>query len=175
MSFRKERWKTSTSSFNIKKNFENFYVMNWYEHKSNKKANQKRRHVASKLKVRNKVMFDSRYINIIKFNRELNYKNFDSFEIVRTINNSVYELNLSKSMKKMSSVFHLWLLHLKDDDSLSKQKNHEFDFIVNDVENNELWETEKILKFKINMRMIDFEFQQRNAKDCFCYYVKWIN
>ena len=146
----------------------------WTQIKQKEQIN-KRRHVVSKLKVKNKIMFDSCYINIIKFNRELNYKNLDSFEIVRAINNSVYELNLSKSMKKVFSVFHLWLLHLKDNDSLSKQKNHEFDLIVIDVENNELWEIEKILKFKINMRMIDFEFQQRNVKDCLCYYVKWIN
>ena len=125
--------------------------------------------------MKNKNIFDSRYINIIKFNRELNYKSFDFFEIVRTINNSVYEINLSKLMKKMFLIFHFWLLHLKDNDLFSKQKNHEFDFIVNDVENNKLWKVEKILKFKINIKMIDFEFQQRNIKDCFCYYVKWIN
>ena len=143
----------------------------WTQVKQEEQIN-KRRHVVSELRMRNKVMLDSRYISIIRSNRELNYKNLDSFEIVRAINNSVYELNLSKSMKRVFSVFHLWLLHLKDDDSLSKQENHEFDLIATDVEDNELWKTEKILKFKIDMRMIDFESQQRDAKDCLYYYVK---
>ena len=120
-------------------------------------------------------MFDSRYINIIKFNRDFDYKNLNFYEIIRAINNIVYELNLSKLMKKMFSIFHFWLLHLKNNNSFSKQKNHESNFIAIDVENNELWKIEKILKFKINMKMIDFEFQQSNVKECFYYYVKWIN
>ena len=51
-------------------------------------------------------MFDSRYINIIKFNRDFDYKNLNFYEIIRAINNIVYELNLSKLMKKMFSIFH---------------------------------------------------------------------
>ena len=146
----------------------------WTQIKQEKQIN-KHRHVVSELKMNDKIMFDSRYINIIKSNRDFDYKNLNFYEIVRAINNTVYELNLSKSMKKVFSVFHFWLLHLKNNDSFSEQKNHESNFIATDVEDNELWKIEKILKSKIDMRMIDFESQQSDARDCLCYYVRWVN
>ena len=145
----------------------------WAQVKQEEQVN-KRRHAASELRVGDKVMLDSRYISIIRPNRGLDYKNLGPFEVVRAINNSAYELDLPKSMEGVFSVFHPWLLHLKDGDSLPEQEDHEPDPIATDAEGNELWETEEILKFKIDMRMIDLESQQRGAKDCLCYYVKWV-
>ena len=72
----------------------------------------------------------------------------------------------------MFSIFYFLLLYLKNNNSFFEQKNHEFDFIIIDVENNKLWKIKKILKFKINMKINNFEFQQLNDKDYFCYYVK---
>ena len=146
----------------------------WAQIKQKKQIN-KRRHATSKIKVEDKIMFDSRFISTIKFNRELNYKNLELYEIIRAINNFVYELNLSKFLKSVFSVFHFWLLHLEDSDSLFEQKDHESNLIAIDSESNELWEVEKILKFKINMRMTDFESQQSDIKNCLCYYVKWVD
>ena len=119
----------------------------WTQIKQKKQIN-KHRHVVSKLRIKNKIMFDSRYINIIKFNRKLNYKNFDFYEIVRTINNIVYKFNLSKSIKKIFLIFHFWLLHLKNNNSFFKQKNHEYDFIIIDVENNKLWKIKKNIEIQ---------------------------
>lgn len=78
----------------------------WARAKQEDQAN-KRRHAASELRVGNKVMLDSRYISTIRPNRGLDYKNLGSFEIIRAINNSVYELDLPKSMKEVFPVFHL--------------------------------------------------------------------
>ena len=51
-------------------------------------------------------MLNVRYLTTLKSNKKLNYKNLNFFEINRVINNTTYQLELSKSMKKIFSIFH---------------------------------------------------------------------
>ena len=52
------------------------------------------------------IMLDSRNIKTTRLNKSLNYKNLDSFKIVRVINNITYKLKLSKDMN-VFSIFYL--------------------------------------------------------------------
>jgi len=48
----------------------------------------------SKFKVNNKIMLNTRNIAIAKLSKFLKYRNINSYEIVKAINNYVYELKL---------------------------------------------------------------------------------
>ena len=51
---------------------------------------------------------------------------------------------------------------------MSKQKNHEFDSVIIDAQN-DFYDIEKILNFKIDKRMNDSTTTQ---KKCLCYRIK---
>jgi len=61
----------------------------------------------SKFKVNNKIMLDTKNIAIAKLSKSLKHKNKSFYEIVKAINNYVYELKLFKSIKLIYSIFHL--------------------------------------------------------------------
>ena len=52
------------------------------------------------------IILNNRNIKIIKPNKLLNYKNFDSYKIIKIYNNFVYELKLSLFIRKMYFIFH---------------------------------------------------------------------
>ena len=62
--------------------------------------------LASIFKEKNIVILNSRNIKIARPNKFLNYKNLESFKIVRVINNIVYELKLSNRIDSFS-IFYL--------------------------------------------------------------------
>ena len=143
--------------------------LKWSQTKMKKQIN-KNRLSASKLKINDMMMLNSRYLKTIRSNRDLDYRNLDSFKIIRVINNNVYELKLSKFMKDVFSVFHLWLLHLKNSNLMFEQENHESDFVIIDAQD-ALYDIEEILNFKIDKRMNDSATTQ---KECLCYRVRWV-
>ena len=96
----------------------------WAQAKQVEQANA-RRHPAFELRVGDKVMLDFRFITTMRPSKSLDHKNLGSYIIKKVINNAVYQLNLSESMKSVFSVFHPWLLHLNTSNSLSEQ--HELD------------------------------------------------
>jgi len=61
----------------------------------------------SKFKVNNKIMLDIRNIAIAKLSKFLKYKNASFYEIVKVIDNYVYELKLFESIKLIYFVFYL--------------------------------------------------------------------
>ena len=96
--------------------------LKWIQIKMTKNVDTHKQSI-SKFKVKNMIMFDARYQNIKRNNKSLDYKNLKSYLIVRAINNCVYEFKLLEVMKNIFLVFHSWLLHLKNNESLSNQKS----------------------------------------------------
>ena len=143
--------------------------LKWSQAKMKKQIN-KNKLSTSKIKINDMMMLDFRYFKTIKSNRDLNYRNLDSFKIVRVIDNNAYELKLSKFMKNVFSMFHFWFLHLKNSNFMFEQENHESDFVIIDTQN-ALYDIEKILNSKIDKRMNDSATTQ---KKYLCYKIRWI-
>ena len=66
-------------------------------------------------------MLNAKNIKTKRNNKGLDYKNLGPFTIKRVIDNSAYELDLSRAIASVFPVFHLWLLHLVADDPLPGQ------------------------------------------------------
>ena len=66
----------------------------WFQIKQKKYVNAHRA-FAFEFKINNIIMFDARYIKIMRFNKNFDYKNLNFFKIIRMIDNCVYELKLS--------------------------------------------------------------------------------
>ena len=81
-----------------------------------------RRHSISKFKINDMIMLNVKYQIINRSNKKFDYKNFDSYFIVKTIDNCAYELKFSNVMKNVFSIFHFWLLYFDENVSLSNQK-----------------------------------------------------
>ena len=93
----------------------------WTQIKQKKQINA-RRHFAREFRVNDKIMLNVKFIKTIRFNKFLNYKNLDSYKIIEIINNCAYKLKLFKSMQSIFFVFHSWLLHLNESNSLFEQR-----------------------------------------------------
>ena len=52
------------------------------------------------------IMLNSRNIKIVKLNKSFDYKNFESFKIIKS-HELIYELKFSISMKRLYFIFHL--------------------------------------------------------------------
>ena len=52
-------------------------------------------------------MLDNRNIKIIKSTKSLNYKNFESYKIIKVYDNLTYELKLFAAMERLHPIFHL--------------------------------------------------------------------
>ena len=52
-------------------------------------------------------MLNNRNIKTIKLNKSFNYKNLKSFKIIKAYKNSIYELKLSTSIKRLHFIFYL--------------------------------------------------------------------
>ena len=52
-------------------------------------------------------MLNNRNIKTIKSNKLLNHKNLNLFKIIKVYKNSIYELKLPTSMKKLYLIFYL--------------------------------------------------------------------
>ena len=61
----------------------------WAQARQKNQTNRRKRS-AIEFKLENKVMLNFRFLKIMRFNRNLNYKNLKSFTINRIINNSAY-------------------------------------------------------------------------------------
>ena len=142
--------------------------LKWSQVKQKKYANVHRAS-ASKFRVNDMIMLNARYLKIMRLNKSLDYKNLESFRVVRMINNCAYELELSQIMKECFSVFHSWLLHLDDENFMFEQKNEQSASVATD-NNEDLWEMNEILNFKIDKRMNN---SATRIKSCLRYRVKW--
>ena len=80
-------------------------------------------------------------IQIIRFNKKLNFKFYSSYEIIEAIRTQTYWLKLSAIVNKIYLIFHIFKFksyaHQSDKDEL------QLNSII--VENNKEWEIEKIL------------------------------
>lgn len=63
-------------------------------------------------------MLNAQNICISYANTLLDYKNLRFFKIVRTINNSTYQLELPQSMSNIFPIFYSWLFHFDKSDPL---------------------------------------------------------
>ena len=61
---------------------------------------------AFKFRVKNFVILNTKNIKTIKLNNSLDYKNLNSFQIKKIIDNIIYELNLLESMLNIFLIFH---------------------------------------------------------------------
>ena len=68
------------------------------------------------------------YVNVKDFfsarqSKSLNFKNFESWRIVKNIDNKAYELNIFENLKsaRVVPIFHSWKLHLTSSNSFSEQ------------------------------------------------------
>ena len=142
--------------------------LKWFQVKQEKYVNAHRAS-AFEFKMNDIIMLNARYIKIMRFNKNLDYKNLSFFKIIRVIDNCVYELELPQIMKGCFSVFHLWFLHFDDENSMFEQQNVQSSSVAIDANEN-LWEIDEILNSKIDKRMND---SVTKTKDCLRYRVKW--
>ena len=131
----------------------------WTQTKQKKQIN-KNRHSIFELKIKNKIMFDVRYIQIMRFNKSLNHKNLNFYVIKKIIHNIVYELKFFESMKSIFSMFHSWLLHSLNDDSLFDQHISNSSSII--IKNEFEWEINRIVNFRLNRKANDSIFRKKN-------------
>ena len=114
-------------------------------------------------------MLDVRYLKIMRSNKSFDYKNFESFRVIRVINNCVYELKFSQTMNECFFVFHSWLLHLDDDNSMFDQQDTASSSVATDI-NGDLWEIDEMLDSKIDKRRND---STTRTKSCLRYRMRW--
>ena len=139
----------------------------WIQTKQEKYVNQHKTSI-SEFRIKNMMMLNVRFQTTRRQNKSFDFKNLSSYRVIRKINDMIYELELSKTMTKMFSVFHSWFFHFDDDVSLRDQKIVESKSMKS-KEN--LWEINEIMRFKINKRRNDFEIEAK--KNCFRYLIKW--
>ena len=81
-------------------------------------ADKKRKDIS--YEINDKVFLLMKNIDIMRLLKKLNYKMIEPFKIIQETEGS-YELELSKSMARKHSVFHLSLLKKAEEDLLSEQ------------------------------------------------------
>ncbi len=94
------------------------------------------------------------YVNAKNFaidrqNRSLSFKNVESWNITRNIDNKAYELDISEHLKsaELTSIFHSWKLHLASFDSFSDQiMKFDVSILVIDIETTNSHEEYELLK-----------------------------
>ena len=86
----------------------------WIQIKQKKQINRNYYSI-SKFRVNNSMMLNAKFQIIIRSNKNLNYKNLNSFIVIRIIDNCAYKLKLLNVIQNTLSVFHFWLLHVDDD------------------------------------------------------------
>ena len=126
---------------------------------------------ASKFRINDMIMLDVRYLKIMRSNKSFDYKNFESFKVIRVINNCVYELKFFQTMNECFLVFHSWLLHLDDDNSMLDQQNTTSSSVATNI-NEDLWEIDEMLDSKIDKRRND---STTRIKSCLRYRMRWTN
>ena len=115
------------------------------------------------------IMLNAKNIKTNRPSKSLNHKNINPFRITKTINNMTYELKLSKGMN-IFFIFHSWLLHLDNNDSLLNQiKPPPFFTNIDEKKINHF--VNKIINFQINKRRKDSITRE---KDYLIYKFKWI-
>ena len=107
----------------------------------------------------------------MRFNKFLNYKNFDSYKIIEVINNCAYKLKLFESMQSIFFVFHSWLLHLNESNSLFEQRQTKSFSII--IEKESKWKLNKIVNLKIDKRINDFITKTREMLQYRVKYKNW--
>ena len=63
-------------------------------------------------------MLNVRYFKTLRLNKGLNYKNLNLFKIDKIINKFACRLKLLELMQEIFLIFHSWLLHLNELDSI---------------------------------------------------------
>ena len=144
--------------------------LKWSQIKQKKYVNVHRT-FASKFRMNDMIMLNARYLKIMRLNKNLDYKNLESFKVVRMINNCAYELELSQIIKKCFSIFHSWFLHFDDENLMLEQKDEQSASVATN-NNEDLWKMNEILNFKIDKRMND---STTKTKSCLKYRVRWTN
>ena len=124
----------------------------WSRAKQEEQANA-RRHPAIELKIGDKVMLNRRFIETMRPNKSLNWKNLGPYSIKKVINNTAYQLDLPDSMSEIYPVFHPWLLHLNESNPLPGQHDPDPGPIV--IAHEPEWEVEEILDSRLYRRKLD--------------------
>ena len=71
-----------------------------------KKYANRIKHSVSKLRMNDMIMLNARFQKTTRFNKDLDYKNLESFKIVKIVDNMTYELKLFEIMQDIFSMFH---------------------------------------------------------------------
>ena len=142
----------------------------WFRIKQKKQVNA-RRHSAIELKIENKVMLNRRFIETMRFNKSLNWKNLEPYSIKKVINNIAYQLDLSESMNEIYSVFHSWLLHLNESNPLLEQHDSDFESIV--IAHEFEWKIEKILDFKLYKKKLNSITREKKLLQYRIKFTEW--
>ena len=151
----------------IKIHFRN--ELRWIQIMQEKYANRNK-HSVSKLKMNDMIMLNARFQKTTKFNKNLDYKNLESFKIVKVVDNMIYELKLLEVMQNIFSVFHSWFLHLNDETFLKNQ--NDFDSESLKMNENSVYYLNEIIDFRINRRFNDSITRTRNFLK---YKIKWFD
>ncbi len=125
----------------------------WAQTKQSHHAN-KERQSHSEYNVEDLMYVNAKDFSFERSSRFLTFKNVNSWEITRVINNKIYELKLSNHLKtaKLTSIFHSWKLHLTFIDSFSEQINSsELSIIITDSQIKKSHEKYEILNI-VNCR-----------------------
>ena len=122
-------------------------------------------------------MLDKKYIEITKSSHSLNFKNLKLYKIIDVIDNHhVYKLELSSSMFVIYSIFHSWLLHLDNSNSLIEQHRSSSSLVIT-LEFNH-YDVIKIVKSRLNRHKKDLDSNStwfENVKSCLQYKIHYEN
>ena len=150
--------------------------LKWVQVKQTKYVNRTR-HSVSKFKINDKVMLDKRYIEITKSNHALNFKNLNFYKIIDVIDNHhVYKFELSSLMFVIHSIFHSWLLHLDNNNSLIEQHRSSSSFVI--IFEFSHHDVIKIVKSRLNRRKKNLDSNSiwsENVKNCLQYKIHYEN
>ena len=139
----------------------------WAQAKQEEYANAHRA-PASEFKESDMIMLNVRFQITRRQSKFLNYKNLESYRIVRKIDNMIYQLELSSTMTGVFPIFHSWLLHLNDGVPLQSQRIVESKSIES---KGDMWEIDEIMNSKIDKRRNDPKTEAR--EECLRYLVRW--
>ena len=123
------------------------------------------RHSISKFKINDMIMLNVKYQFTKRFNKKFDYKNFESYFIFKAIDNCAYEFKLFEIMKNIFSIFHFWLLHFKNNVSLSNQRMQLSKSTNTSNSKKIVYYFDKITKLKIDKRRNDFVIKTKKMFD----------
>jgi hypothetical protein len=102
--------------------------------------------------VDDKVLLNVKNIIFIKSFKKLNYKYYDSYEIIELIKKQVYKLKLSFLLKEIHNVFHVFLLESHLYNSIKALEL----FSIIEVDDENQYEINEILNIRIKYEKLQY-------------------